>query len=186
MDPKPRIKRDWLILVLALAVILFLGTKVVYAYLDLIRFTGENYNINTNVNSYPSCPSLSNINGNLLDSCTGLTWAASDATNVNGTITPVNWSTAMTICPTGFRLPTIDELYSLANPPAGANLVNGIYQSTSPAISPAPIPGLGTYWSSTEYQSNTNYARSVDFLRSAADNIIYSKTVGLNVRCIQQ
>jgi hypothetical protein len=203
---KQKIKTEWLILGAFLAVAFLLGVKGVYAYLDIISFTGGNYNVGSEIHSI--CPDIINVSGDKLDNCTGLRWKASD--EVNGTCNTtthicnnstkqtcnnnndcgINWYQAAGVynstynspvinkCPNGYRLPTIEELYSLANLKSFSTNTN-----SSPLIVPSNI-ALGTYWSVTDYKPNTNYARSVYFWQRTADNIIFSKSMGLNVRCI--
>jgi len=174
---KNKIQLNWLMIsVLFVAVVLF-GVKSVYAYLDVIRFTGEELPASTD-----ACPNFSataDSDGNKLDTCTGLKWKAVDETkdSPNQNI-PFTWNEAMTRCSGNYRLPTIDELFSLVNPKG---------TDKSPLVdvpTTGEIISLGTYWSKTEYTPNTAYARSVNFGQGTADNVIYGKTVGLKVRCV--
>jgi hypothetical protein len=189
---KQKVKTEWLLLGVFLAVAFLLGIKGVYAYLDIISFTGGTYQIGNE--NHNICPDLvpvnvNNSNSDKLDRCTGLRWKASDETGG-----PYNWYQAAGVsnsiynspvinkCPSGYRLPTIEELYSLVNLESFSTNTN-LRTNSSPLIAPSNI-ALGTYWSATKYTLNANYARSVAFWQGTADNIIYSKSTSLNVRCI--
>lgn len=84
--------------------------------------------------------------------------------------TSATWITAVTACPSGWRLPTVRELrliYALRN-----------------ELTAAAQPSSGFYWSATEYSSDSNRAWYVSFTFGATDNL-GSKSNNRRVRCVR-
>ena len=79
-----------------------------------------------------------------------------------------NWTTAMSSCPAGWRLPTQEEL-----------MLMWVYKS-----------GLETtfityyYWSSTDFSSDANYVWSQTFNNGLTDIVIKTGNYSRNVRCV--
>ncbi|HID41247.1 MAG TPA: DUF1566 domain-containing protein, partial [Pyrodictium sp.] len=128
------------------------------------------------INQEQSCPVMVIEDGLLKDQCTGLYWKGQD----EGVMT---WDEAKNLCNGGnFRLPNIDELYSLVNHNNLGKIP--IISNGTLIYKDVPLEGLGTYWSATEYRPDSDYARSVNFINGTTDNLLYSKDIALNVYCI--
>ncbi|MBF0537262.1 MAG: DUF1566 domain-containing protein [Nitrospirae bacterium] len=112
-----------------------------------------------------------NGDGSMTDTYTGLQWMK----NTDGCNGFVTWYVAQTCVPSGWRLPTIQELYSLCrtdgsqtgldailNGTPGNIYCNGMYADIMTGLAAAGFTNLqGSYWSSTTSASNTSLAWSV-------------------------
>ena len=98
-----------------------------------------------------------------LDTRTGLEWSK--------TLGEASWNDAQSLIPKGWRLPTIDELFSVVDHTRGR-----------PATR-LPNTQSSYYWSATTYQINPTYAWLVYFLDG--DVLADSKTSTNYVRAVR-
>jgi uncharacterized protein (TIGR02145 family) len=110
------------------------------------------------------------------------------------------WESALKACPSGWRLPTKNELMDLVEYFGGENSAADILTKTSPQGFNANYPGsryfngeyagLNEYivlWSSTEIDNEKGYCFSLD--REGTERITYPdylKTAGFSVRCVRK
>ena len=128
----------------------------------------------------------------LLSSDGNTTWNIIQATGIS-------WETDNDPCPTGWRVPTIDELNSLRNTVhiwTTINGVNGRLFGNAPNQVFLPAAGLrdgsegvlqdvnawGSYWSST--QSGSNAARGLFFMMTSVFMGDNDRISGYSVRCV--
>ncbi len=121
---------------------------------------------------------VDNGDGTIMDRSTGLTWQKQDDNGMH------SWANALTYCNSntaglsgsGWRLPNIRELVSIAN-----------YGATNPAIDSIYFPSTESlyYWSSTTYYDPTHFygAWVVSFYDGAAFSA--PKSVSYHVRCVR-
>jgi hypothetical protein len=139
-----------------------------------------------------------NGDGTIRDNVTGLIWqkctfGQNNDSTCSGTASTVNWYVAsgtydatynpgaMNLCGSstlaggGWRLPAEYELGTIAD-----------FGTSGPAINSAYFPNTqpGTYWSSTTYALNTNFARSGDFHYGGAGFSTKTFTT-VYVRCVR-
>lgn len=77
----------------------------------------------------------------------------------------MNWDEAMSSCPPGWRLPTIQELYTAS-------------------VQKAQSFQHSNYWSSSTYAQNTNFAWYVNFSNGSVDGSL--KANNYYVRCVKE
>ena len=130
-----------------------------------------------------------NGDGTITDHCTNLLWQKSSS-NTQPT-TGGTWDQAQTYCSnlilgkqTGWRVPTIQELFSIVN----YSNTNGIY--TYPLFDFGDTNETGLYlWSSTTNVGNSGFAWSIQFtnVNSANGGSVnsYNKIDPFEVRCVQ-
>ncbi|MBF0537333.1 MAG: DUF1566 domain-containing protein [Nitrospirae bacterium] len=106
-----------------------------------------------------------NGDGSMTDTLTGLQWMK-NADGCNGNVT---WTVANTCVPSGWRLPTVQELYSLCRTdgtttgisnlsPTMQNYCNGTAVDRKSVLAASGFPNVySTYWSSTIVYSASSY-----------------------------
>ena len=131
-------------------------------------------------------------------------WAATGAVTGWDSTVPegTEWESANNPCPTGWRVPTQQELQSLNS--AGSvwitfNEVNGRVFGTAPNQIFLPAAGarsaagalgnvgtLGNYWSSTPFATTTATSLLFDSAGSSSDMNPGNRTQGFSVRCVAE
>ncbi|TGK37473.1 DUF1566 domain-containing protein [Leptospira gomenensis] len=132
-------------------------------------------------------------NGTILDQKSGLVWqkcasgqgTAGDSYTAcgTGTATTYTWADALAYCNglnlngiTGWRLPSVKELVSLAD----------YSRAAAPAIDTTFFPATtGSYWTSTNHPSGSyrNHAYFIAFNAGTYDTVV--KTTAYRVRCVR-
>jgi hypothetical protein len=107
------------------------------------------------------------VSAGVLDQVTGLTWQEPDDGNV------YIWSDAQTHCASPWRLPTLEELFTLMD----------VRAATSPYIDSVFTNASAVYWSATPV-AGAAYSWYVDF---GAGGFVssYSNSSTFRVRCVQ-
>ncbi len=129
-----------------------------------------------------------NADGTISDKCTKLLWQKSSSNTQP--VTGGTWDQAQTYCSnlvlgtqTGWRVPTIQELFSIVN----YSNTNGIYTYSPFEFGDTNETGL-YLWSSTPRVDNSTYAWSVQFtnVNSANGGSVntYNKIDPFEVRCV--
>lgn len=97
----------------------------------------------------------------------------------------LSWEAAIDYCKNstfagyeGWRLPNLNELYSIVDKDAFEPAINSSFTNTANALF-----GSNIYWSSTSYSLNTDQAWTIRF--SNANNEKTSKTSPNYVRCVR-
>jgi hypothetical protein len=101
------------------------------------------------------------------DQVTGLVWQEPDDGNLYA------WTDAQAHCASPWRLPTLNELYTLVD----------IRSATSPLIDSAFTNAKGTYWSATPLAGSSSDAWFLDFTQGRVGNTPNSNTN--RVRCVR-
>jgi len=115
-----------------------------------------------------------------------------------------NWATAMTVCPSGWHLPTDAEWDVLMTAVGGGTKLkassgwnsngNGTNDYGFSAL-PGGVGGsdggfgnvgnVGSWWSATEYNASNAYRLSISYNSSNVDRGYYGKSYLYSVRCVQ-
>jgi hypothetical protein len=106
------------------------------------------------------------VTGGYQDQVTGLTWQQPDDGNL------YTWANAQTHCAKPWRLPTVEELYTLVD----------VRQPVAPLIDSAFTNANSYYWSSTPSASGSSNAWNVSFGNGTAGYGAVSGTY--RVRCV--
>ena len=128
-------------------------------------------------------------------------WAATGVVaNWDSSISPDSrWLSANDPCPTGWRMPTADELRSLRDAGSERKTLNGVagrlfgnapYQIFLPATgwrldhngALVNVGSNGYYWSNA--QSGSGFARYLGFLRNSVSLSATNRAYGFSVRCV--
>jgi len=98
----------------------------------------------------------------------------------NTTAAKLKWEDAINYCEnltlngkSDWRLPNINELFSITEHSKGSPTINSIFKNTTE----------GFYWSSTSYSGDSSYAWVVSF--EYGSNTYYSKQKSYSVRCVR-
>ncbi len=133
----------------------------------------------------PSPEYIDHGDGTVTDRSTGLTWqkcnrGQNNDSTCTGTGTQQTWTDALAYCNSlnlaarNWRLPSVNELKSLAN-----------YSTANPAVNTSMFPGTRAdfYWSATTVLSNTSRAWVVWFQHGTLDET-YGKNELFRVQCV--
>jgi uncharacterized protein (TIGR02145 family) len=119
-----------------------------------------------------------------------------------------DWNTALTVCPTGWHLPTSAEWGTLETTVDGASTAGtklksetgwtggGVVGTNDYGFSALPgghylggsfynVGYLGRWWTATENDATDAYGRNVDYNTAYVNSYPNSKTNGYSVRCLQ-
>lgn len=119
-----------------------------------------------------------------------------------------DWATAMTICPSGWRLPDKEDWNSLVATAGGSEagsklkFTSGWYDNGNGtnefgfSALPGGYRGLGnsfyhagdygTWWTATEYDKGGAYYRSIDYGYDRVNESSGDKGLGFSVRCVEK
>jgi uncharacterized protein (TIGR02145 family) len=113
-------------------------------------------------------------------------------TNRDTNVTPnvdryyYNWTCAQAVCPAGWSLPARAQFDALGDAVRLADLITnwglGGYAKDSRILD---VNGSGLYWSSTNDNSDTNYAHSLYYINTGWDTKSDPKINGFQVRCVK-
>jgi hypothetical protein len=112
-------------------------------------------------------PLLSQQGGPIADGSTGLQWAPSD-------LEADSWNAALSLCPAGWRLPTIKEWASISSP-----------GSSPPFASLFNLTGGESYWSSTPLASDPAKVWVLDGQYGSLLTFSAAPGLPLKVRCVR-